>query len=62
MTTPPWERIKQAIEVGQAMLEKQGARPIEMVEAAAAPRRRNRRSRQDRRVKLETKGGLDVGP
>ena len=54
--------IKQAIKVGQAMLEKQGAKPIEMVEAACGVLGGEIVGRgRVAEVKLETKGGLDVG-
>ena len=54
--------IKQAIKVGQAMLERQGAKPLELVEAACdvlGGEIVGRGRVVD--VKLETKGGLDVG-
>lgn len=54
--------IKQAIRVGQAMLEKQGAGPMEVVEAACGALEGEIVGRgQVTEVKLETKGGLDVG-
>ncbi len=54
--------IKKAINVGQAMLEKRGGRPIEMVEAACGVLGGEVAGRgRITDVKLETKGGLDVG-
>ncbi|HEX9017395.1 MAG TPA: DUF917 family protein [Chloroflexota bacterium] len=53
--------IKKTIKVGHAMLEKQG-RPIEMVEAACAVLGGEIVGRgRVTEVKLETRGGLDVG-
>lgn len=54
--------VKKAIKVGQAMLEKQGGRPIEMVEAACTVLGGEvAGTGRIASVKLETKGGLDVG-
>ncbi len=54
--------VKQAIKVGQAMLERQGAGPAGMVEAACEVLGGEIAGRgQVASVSLETKGGLDVG-
>ncbi|HXX37392.1 MAG TPA: DUF917 family protein [bacterium] len=54
--------VKQAIRVGQAMLERQGGGPVEIVEAACGVLGGNVVGRgQVTEVTLETKAGLDVG-
>ena len=54
--------IKQAIRAGRAMLEKQGGRPMDTVEAASGALGGEIVGRgRVTEVKLETRGGLDVG-